>query len=861
MRITDGFGNSIDRRTVLQTAGATGVAGGLGTGMVSGGLLETEGVTVSGSTEQVFVLDAEPEAALTLYQDETEVTTATADEFGSYVFDRLDPGEGYTVTQTVDGEESEGSEPVRVLPVDYTPPQELYEEQALEEGFQYIETRDGTTLACQVLFPDEFEPPYPTLILADGYEPSVNFVGGDTIPEVVVQEFGLAVVGVNLRGSACSGGRFNLGEPPQLLDGYDVIETVATQDWVEDGVALVGASYSGFTQLYLAATQPPSLKAIVPGHPIGEFYRDTVYPGGLRNFTFAQIWARDRDNSYEPGGTQGDVDEKIDAGDEICERNQLLRLQNERMVDQLSENRYWGGLYEDRGIWNQLDRIDVPTMLVASWQDEQTGGRAAHLFEGLEEIPKRFVGTNGDHYEYISDHVLDKIERFLTYYLREEIPEDEQGEFDDYEDALAAYEAEDPVSISWERDQNAVPRAESHHSNWPPTETDQWELYLQSGGRLAEQEPESEGVEATSYTFNSPGPFSQLISRSADRLQWEQQDDGTSVAFTSDPLETDAACLGAAYLELWIRAEAADTDLQVTLSEVRPDGQEMFVQTGWLRASQRAETDEWADRFRPGHSHREADVETLPNGEFERLRVELFPFGHLFREGSQVRVAVENPGGNRDLWGFQLVSQEGRNEIAHSGAFPSKLVLPLLPDADVGLPDALPPCGDVRHQPCRSATRPEPESVTGTVSYDTDPISETELVWIPEETTTGVTTVTDDSGRYESPIVPGAYTVRADGWEDTSVTVTADTETLDIELTPVVPPLDEQFNPPRDRDGDGLFEDVTGDGELGIQDVQALFDNLSNPDVQENAPKFNFSGTNDSRVTVFDVQALFTRIE
>ena len=398
MRITDGFGNSIDRRTVLQTAGATGVAGGLGTGMVSGGLLETEGVTVSGSTEQVFVLDAEPEAALTLYQDETEVTTATADEFGSYVFDRLDPGEGYTVTQTVDGEESEGSEPVRVLPVDYTPPQELYEEQALEEGFQYIETRDGTTLACQVLFPDEFEPPYPTLILADGYEPSVNFVGGDTIPEVVVQEFGLAVVGVNLRGSACSGGRFNLGEPPQLLDGYDVIETVATQDWVEDGVALVGASYSGFTQLYLAATQPPSLKAIVPGHPIGEFYRDTVYPGGLRNFTFAQIWARDRDNSYEPGGTQGDVDEKIDAGDEICERNQLLRLQNERMVDQLSENRYWGGLYEDRGIWNQLDRIDVPTMLVASWQDEQTGGRAAHLFEGLEEIPKRFVGTNGDHY-------------------------------------------------------------------------------------------------------------------------------------------------------------------------------------------------------------------------------------------------------------------------------------------------------------------------------------------------------------------------------------------------------------------------------------------------------------------------------
>lgn len=861
MRTTEGRGDEIDRRTVLQTAGATGIAGGFGIGMASGGLLETEGLTVRGSVEQMFVLDGEPEATLTLYQDGTELTTATADEFGSYVFEELEPGEGYTVTQTVNGEEGDPSESVRVLPVDYTPPQELYEEQELDEGFQYIETRDGTTLACQVLFPNEFEPPYPTLVLADGYEPSVNFVGGDTIPEVVVQEFGLAVVGVNLRGSACSGGRFDLGEPVQGLDGYDVIETVATQDWVEDGVALVGASYSGFTQLYLAETQPPSLKAIVPGHPIGEFYRDTVYPGGLRNFTFAQVWAQDRDNSYEPGGTQGDVDEKIDAGDEICERNQLLRLQNRRMVDQLSENRYYGGIYEQRGIWNRLDKIDVPTMLVVSWQDEQTGGRAAHLFEGIEGVPKRFVGTNGDHYEYISEHVLDKIERFLTYYLREQIPEDEEGQFDTYEDALAAYEAEEPVSVSWERDQNAVPRAETRHPDWPPTEPDPWELYLHSDGALAEQEPDSKGVEATSYAFESPGPFGQLLSRSSDRLQWEQQADGTSVSFTSDPLESDAACLGAAYLELWIRAEAADTDLQVTLSEVRPDGQEMFVQTGWLRASERAETDEWGGQFRPGHSHREADVEPLPDGAFAQLRVELFPFGHLFREGSQVRVAVENPGGNRDLWGFQLVSQEGRNEIAHSAEYPSKLVLPLLPDADVGLPESRPACGSVRHQPCRSAARPESQSVTGTVSYESNPISATELVWIPEQTTTGVTTATDDEGTYTTTVVPGSYTVRADGWEETSVTMSGDTETKDIELTPVVPPLGDGLNPPRDRDGDGLFEDVTGDGELGIQDVQALFDNLSNPDVQENAAKFNFSGTDGSRVTVFDVQALFNRID
>ena len=32
---------------------------------------------------------------------------------------------------------------------------------------------------------------------------------------------------------------------------------------------------------------------------------------------------------------------------------------------------------------------------------------------------------------------------------------------------------------------------------------------------------------------------------------------------------------------------ATDTDIQVTLSEIRPDGQETYVQSGWLRASRR----------------------------------------------------------------------------------------------------------------------------------------------------------------------------------------------------------------------------------------------------------------------------------
>src|SRR5690606_40686389 len=86
-----------------------------------------------------------------------------------------------------------------------------------------------------------------------------------------------AVMGVNMRGTGCSAGWFDYFEWRQALDGYDVVEIVARQPWA-DGVGLVGKSYPGISQLFVAATQPPSLRAIVPGHVVGDFYRDVVYP-------------------------------------------------------------------------------------------------------------------------------------------------------------------------------------------------------------------------------------------------------------------------------------------------------------------------------------------------------------------------------------------------------------------------------------------------------------------------------------------------------------------------------------------------------------------------------------------------------
>jgi endonuclease YncB( thermonuclease family) len=84
----------------------------------------------------------------------------------------------------------------------------------------------------------------------------------------------------------------------------------------------------------------------------------------------------------------------------------------------------------------------------------------------------------------------------------------------------------------------------------------------------------------------------------------------------------------------------------------------------------------------------------------------------------------------------------------------------------------------------------------------------------------------------------------------------------DIEIVQAGPPeLPGGEAQPQDLDGDGLYEDVAGTGSLEVVDVQVLFDNLGTAEVQNNAEAFNFSGDQPGRVSIFDVQGLFSRLD
>ena len=436
--------------------------------------------------EQLAVLDASPGLELELSTSATRGTDDTnaagiVDEFGSLLFRELDAADTYYL---VSGEGVSG--PYEVLDRTEHPDQELYSDQSLPSpGFGYIETRDGTTLSANIVLPGPVEDgPYPTVVEYSGYQPSDPSQAGFAD---IYTALGYAYVGVNMRGTGCSGGSYRFFEYAQSVDGYDAIETVAAQPWVlNNRVGMVGLSYPGISQLFVAQTQPPSLAAITPLSVLDDSYNSTLYPGGVLNTGFAVDWTQQRIGQARPEG-QGWESDQIADGDDECANNQRMRLQNPDLLQEIADYPFYDPAIGDE-IAPRLfvDQINVPTLIAGAWQDEQTGGRFPTMldqFTGTDHLYASLL--NGLHIDSIGPGVFPRLVEFLDLYVAErtptlgaaqvvapllagalygidglELPPD-RFEGLTHAEALAIFEAEQPIQILFEEGaaEGQVPRS------------------------------------------------------------------------------------------------------------------------------------------------------------------------------------------------------------------------------------------------------------------------------------------------------------------------------------------------------------------------------------------------------------------
>jgi uncharacterized protein len=144
-------------------------------------------------------------------------------------------------------------------------------------------------------------------------------------------------------------------------------------------------------------------------------------------------------------------------------------------------------------------------------------------------------------------------------------------------------------------------------------------------------------------------------------------------------------------------------NVQVSVSEVRPDGTEYLIQNGWLDLGHRAEDRRRTDGLEIVHPFTERAYQPLTPGRFVEARVDIPSFAHAFRAGSQLRLTVATPGRNHATWEFENPDYGGAiptNQVARTAQMPSALVLSTLDGVEV--PVVAPaPCPALRGQACR----------------------------------------------------------------------------------------------------------------------------------------------------------------
>jgi hypothetical protein len=573
----------------------------------------------------------------------------------------------------------------------------------------YLSMPDGASLSYTVVLPSA-QGRFPVVLDYDGYsagyEPTADNGDGPFMSALAAK--GFAVMGVNVPGTGCSTGTIY---PPfgkaWAKDGAAAVTWAASQPWSTGKVGMLGASFPGFMALYVAAERPRGLAAIAPSGWTGNFY-DAVYPGGIYDDVFPNLFDAD-----QLQGSLGDEETAAENKDLQCELNfgtdQANRVPGEGggppldyVAVQAPQHPYtdnlWTGL-----IWELKDataNIQVPVLSLNSYQDQIASGTGSDYYSLLDPRRSWFVLTNGWHgIGLASGTWINETVAFLDHFVA---------------GADNGWQNTPKVQIWHESGMNSSddvePRWTTTEPRWPPPAHTS-RLYLGSGKLLNQRAPtRPEAADSYRYplpagSMGDPEGIPAAPSAPSNNAWAAPIPPGGNVVYTTPPLSRDVDIVGPSSLNLWLSSTATDTDVQATITEVRPDGREQYVQRGWLRISERklgpGSTATW-----PRPTYLKADVQPLAPGVPTYSRIPIYPFEHLFRRGSSIRISVEAPVGVTGTFGFRLDPTPATDSVWHEPRHVSEWVFSTLP---ISAPvPALPACGSVLEEPCRTNAEPVP---------------------------------------------------------------------------------------------------------------------------------------------------------
>jgi len=486
---------------------------------------------------------------------------------------------------------------------------------------------------------------------------------------------GYIFVAQHVRGRDISDGNEFGDYDTDVRDGYDAVEWAAKLPGANGKVGLIGHSDEGRLAWYAAVSAPPHLAAIAPSAATGDPWRIVPY----EDMVFSPInvaWAclmrartLQNTNDLDIGAALThlpllDLPQRLGCGD--------VKLWD-RWIAHPTLDAYWRA----HAVTTNIAKVRAPVLQISGWYDDSRG--PIDYTDALNAVPEhpfiRLVMGPGAHkgIDYVAgefgpqsrvDTRMLQLRWFDHYLLGKDNGVDK----------------EPPVDIfvfgdnTW-RKENEWPLARTVRTSWYLAS--QGSANTSTGNGTLDTIP-PKGAPSDTFTYDPANPTPYLID--SRELETSLNEDFTSLnasrhdelAFTSRPLTKPIEVTGQMAATLWAASDAKDTDWNIMLLDVFPDGHAERVQDGVMRA-----------RFRKGY---DKQVMLTP-GSVERYDIDLWFTSRVFEPGHRIRVTVSsalfpkydrnlNTGGNNERDSTFVVAHQ---RLVHDAAHPSHVTLPVIP--------------------------------------------------------------------------------------------------------------------------------------------------------------------------------------
>jgi uncharacterized protein len=535
-------------------------------------------------------------------------------------------------------------------------PAENFDVKAQYTKVEYrITMRDGVKLFTSVYAPKDSSTKYPILLTRTPY--GTDPYGRDAYPEHLgpSDEFArdkFIFVCQDVRGRYMSEGQFvDIRPVKDVLTGPadtdESTDTFDTIDWLVKNVAnnngkvgLIGTSYAGFYTSSGFIRAHPALVAASPQAPMADlFMGDDAYHNGalflIANFSFYADFNQQNNPISSPPkdefhyGTEDGFQFYLQMGPVANSDTSYLLNKNPYWTDTYTHTTY-DAFWKSRNILPHLKTITPAVLVVGGWYDAEDLSGTLKTFRAIDRQSPATVNTlvmgpwshggwhrsNGEKLGDISfgaptSEFLRSLElSFFQHYLKD------------------AADPGLPKAVVFETGVNVWKKL----NQWPPPTTPR-RLYFHPRGKLT-FDPPAEQSAFDEYVSDPKNPVPAFASPTltmkpsymvADQRFLEKRKD--LLTYSTEPLDRDVTVAGAISPDLHISTSATDSDFDVKLIDVSPDGYQQLVR---------------GEPFRGKFRHSFERPEPFQPGVIEEIRFTMPDIYHCFRKGHRMMVEVQS---------------------------------------------------------------------------------------------------------------------------------------------------------------------------------------------------------------------------